>query len=308
MKKFKKILAGALITSLLAVALAACGQSTTPTTNGSTAESVKDSTSAAATTQANTEKITLKIGASPVPHAEILAKVKEILAKDNIELEILEFTDYVTPNLALDSKEIDANFFQHWPYLDNFNQEKGTNLISVAGVHFEPLSIFAGQTKTLAELKDGAKVAVPNDTTNEARSLLLLQKEGLITLKEGAGLTATPKDIVENPKNLSFVEMEAASVARTLPDVDIAVINGNYALTAGLDQSLILASEDASSEAAQTYANILAVRDGDQDRPEIKALVAAITSDEIKTFIDETYKGVVVPVFSTEIQKTTAAQ
>ena len=244
------------------------------------------------------EDKTIVIGASPTPHAEILAVVKEVLAEQGYTLEIKEFTDYVQPNLALQSGELDANYFQHQPYLDDFNTENKTDLVSIASIHYEPLGIYPGKTKTLEELQDGAKIAVPNDTTNEARALLLLEANGLIKLKDGAGVKATKNDIAENPKNLEILEIEAAQLARSLPDVDIAVINGNYAIDAGLDVATdALATEEKDSLAATTYANIIAVRKGDESREDLQALVAALKSDKVKKFIEDTYKGAVVPVF-----------
>ena len=243
------------------------------------------------------EDKTIVIGASPTPHAEILAIVKEVLAEQGYTLEIKEFTDYVQPNLALQSGELDANYFQHQPYLDDFNTENKTDLVSIASIHYEPLGIYPGKSKSLEELQDGAKVAVPNDTTNEARALLLLEANGLIKLKEGAGVKATKNDIAENPKNLEIVEIEAAQLARSLPDVDIAVINGNYAIDAGLNVVDALATEEKDSLAATTYANIIAVRKGDQSREDLQALVAALKSDKVKKYIEDTYKGAVVPVF-----------
>ena len=237
----------------------------------------------------------IKVGASPTPHAEILKEANEVLKPQGFEIQIVEFSDYVQPNLALESKELDANFFQHKPYLDDFNKEKGTSLDAMATVHYEPFGIYAGKTKSLKDLKDGAVVAVPNDTTNEARALLLLQSEGFIKLKDGAGLTATRRDIVENPKRLKIEELEAAQLVRALPDVDIAIINGNYAILGGLKVKDALAAESADSVAATTYANIIAVRKGDENRPELQALVKALKGDKVKAFMKEKYEGAVVP-------------
>ena len=220
------------------------------------------------------------VGASPTPHAEILKEAAAILKPQGYDLQIVEYSDYVQPNMALEGKELDANFFQHKPYLDDFNKEKGTRLVSIGAIHYEPFGIYAGKTKALADLKDGALVAVPNDTTNEARALLLLQDKGFIKLKDGAGLTATRRDIVENPRNLKIEELEAAQLVRALPDVDIAVINGNYAILGGLKVKDALAAEAADSIAAATYANIVAVRKGDEQRPEIQALLKALKSDQ----------------------------
>lgn len=277
----KKKLALVLVLALTVFALAACG--------GSAEEPAEEEGAADATV--------LKIGASTVPHAEILNFVKPILAEEGIDLQITEYTDYVIPNTAVESRELDANYFQHLPYLESFNEENGTHLISAVAVHYEPMGIYAGKTATLDALADGATIAVPNDPTNEARALLLLQQEGLITLKDGIGLDATPNDIVENPKDIKFFEAEAAAVARSVQDVDFAIINGNYALEAGLKAGDALAVEDASSEGAKTFANIVAVYEGDESRPEIQALIKALTSEETKAFIEETYQGSVVPVF-----------
>lgn len=237
---------------------------------------------------------TIKVGASPTPHAQILAQVKDQLKKEGYNLEVVEYTDYVIPNTAVESGELDANFFQHLPYLDDFNKQNGTHLVSVGGVHFEPLAIYGGKTKSIDALKSGAKVAVPNDTTNEARALLLLQDAGLITLKDNADFTATPKDIVSNPKNIEFVEVEAAAVPRSLEEVDLAVINGNYALSAGLTSADQLKSEDAESAAAKTYENILVVKEGKQNDAGIQALYKALQSDAVKSFIETEYKGSVI--------------
>lgn len=238
------------------------------------------------------------IGASPAPHAEILGVVGKALKEKGYQLEIKEFTDYVQPNLALQNKELDANYFQHKPYLEDFNKNNKTNLASAAAIHYEPLGIYPGKTKALADMKDGAVIAVPNDTTNEARALLLLETMKLIKLKPDAGLKATAADIVENPKHIQVKELEAAQLTRSLPDVDFAVINGNYALLANLTVAAnALAKEEKESLAASTFANIIAVRAGDENRPEIKALIEALKSDAVKKFIEEKYKGSVIPVF-----------
>lgn len=242
----------------------------------------------------NSKKIV--VGATPSPHAEILEFVKPQLEAAGYELEITEFTDYVIPNNALDSKKLDANYFQHLPYLTDFNEKNKTDLVSAVAVHFEPLGIYYGNTATLEEIADGAKIAVPNDTTNEARALNLLAAQGLITLRADAGLAATPNDITENPKNIKVVELAADQIPGAISEVDFAVINGNYALPAGLiDRVLVV--EDPKSEAALEFANILAIRPDSKDDPRIKALVAALTSDETRQFITETYGVTVVPVF-----------
>lgn len=239
----------------------------------------------------------IKVGATPTPHAEILRIIEDDLAKQGYTLEIVEYNDYILPNNATESGELDANYFQHQPYLDDFNAENGTHLVSVAGVHFEPFGIYAGKTKDLSDLAEGAVVAVPNDTTNEARALLLLEAQGLIKLNEGAGMTATVADIVENPLNLKIEELEAAQVARTVNDVDIACINGNYAAEAGYKVSDALATESADSLAAQTYVNIIVVKEGNEESEKIKALVEAVLSDEVKEYINSQYDGGVVPIF-----------
>ncbi len=252
-------------------------------------------TLALAPAPARADSKTVTVGASPTPHAEILKVAAEVLKDQGYTLKIVEYSDYVQPNLALDSKDLDANFFQHKPYLDDFNKEKGTKLVSLGTVHYEPFGIYAGKCSNLAELKDGGMVAVPNDTTNEARALLLLQDQGLLKLKDGAGLTATRRDIVDNPKNLKIEELEAAQLVRALPDVEIAVINGNYAILGGLKVKDALAAESADSVAAATYANILAVRAGDESRPELQALLQALKGEKVKKFIMDTYEGAVVP-------------
>jgi len=246
--------------------------------------------------QAEDDKV-IKVGASVTPHAEILEQVKDTLAEQGYTLEIVEYNDYVLPNTALEAGDLDANFFQHQPYLDDFNAENGTHLVSVAKVHFEPFGIYAGKTDSLDALQDGAKVAVPNDTTNEARALLLLEAQGLIKLKEDAGLTATVLDIEENPKNLEIQEIEAAQLVRSLPDVDIACINGNYAAEGGLDVADAIAVEASDSLAAETYGNVIAVKEGNENSAKTKALVDAVLSDKVKQYIQETYGNAVVPVF-----------
>ena len=238
---------------------------------------------------------TVKVGASPTPHAELLKVAAETLKPQGIELKIVEYSDYVQPNMALQSKDLDANYFQHQPYLDDFNKEKGTTLVTITPVHYEPFGVYAGRTKKLADLKDGAIVAVPNDTTNEARALLLLQSLGLIKLKDDAGLKATRRDIVENPKKLKLEEIEAAQLVRTLPDVDVAIINGNYAILGGLKVKDALAVEAADSVAATTYANVLVVRKGDENRPELKAVADAMRDAKIKEFMATKYEGAVLP-------------
>lgn len=254
-------------------------------------------TTAEETTASSGELQKIVVGASPAPHAEILKAANDVLKEKGYELEIKEYVDYIQPNLALESGDLDANYFQHLPYLESFNKENGTNLVSAGAIHYEPFGVYAGKTTSLDELQDGATIAVPNDTTNEARALLLLEAQGLIKLKEDAGLTATKNDIVENPKNLQLYEVEAAQLPRVIGDVDVAVINGNYAIEAGYKVSDALAVEASDSLAATTYGNVVAVRAGEENDPAIQALIEALTSDEVKAFIESTYDGAVVPLF-----------
>lgn len=239
---------------------------------------------------------TVLVGASPAPHAEILKEAQKLMEEKGYNLEIKEYTDYVQPNNALEAGDLDANYFQHFPYLEQFNEQYGTKLVSAGTIHYEPFGIYAGKTADLSALADNGKVAVPNDVTNEARALLLLEAQGLLTLKEDAGLNATKNDIVENPKNLEIIEIEAAQIPRSLQDVDIAVINGNYAIAAGLKVSDALAVEASDSVAATTYGNVVAVREGDENTDGIKALVEVLKGDEIKAFIEEKYEKAVVPM------------
>lgn len=278
----KKLLGALLaVTTLATFGLAGCGDS------GSNGAASKE------------DDKTITVAASPTPHAEILNKaVKPLVEKDGYKLEVKEFTDYVQPNTATEDGEVDANYFQHKPYLDNFNKEKGTHLVSVEGVHFEPFGLYPGKTKDLQNLQDGATVAVPNDATNEARALLLLQDAGLIKLKDGIDPTsdATKLDITENPKNLDIQEIAAEQLPRSLADVDLAVINGNYALQADLnaaEDSLITENPDY----AKVYVNVVACRSGEENSDKIQALKKALQSDDVKKYVDETYKGAVVTVF-----------
>ena len=282
--KLKKFTAVALASALSLGLLSACGSNANETPSAGSDDN-------------NTEAVTIKIGATPAPHAEILEVVKPILAEQNINLEITVFNDYVTPNTAVEDGSLDANYFQHITYMNGFNESDGTHLVSVGNVHYEPLGLYAGKASTVADLTDGAQIAVPNDTTNEARALLLLQQEGLITLKEGAGINATKADIVENPKNLDIVELEANQLPVRLQDVDIAVINGNYAIDAGLNVADALAIEDSEGEAGTAYANVLVVKEGHENDDAIQALYAALCSDEVRTYMEETYGGAVVPLF-----------
>jgi D-methionine transport system substrate-binding protein len=301
----KRILPIMLALTVAAGALAGCSSKAepeaTPAADETKTEATDDKTATDTTdakeTETSTEDKTIKVGASPTPHAEILAEAKAILEKEGYTLEIIEYNDYVLPNTALDSGELDANYFQHQPYLDDFNKENGTDIVSAGSIHFEPFGIYAGKTTAIADLAEGATVAVPNDATNEARALLLLEAQGLIKLKEDAGLSATKLDIVENPLNLNIEEIEAAQIARALPDVDIAAINGNYAIQGGLSVSDALATESTDSLAATTYANIIAVNAGNENSEKVQALVKALQSEEIRTFIEEKYSGAVVPTF-----------
>lgn len=238
----------------------------------------------------------LKVAASPAPHAEILNAVKDAMAAEGYDLQVTEYTDYIMPNNAVFNGEMDANYFQHQPYLTDFNEKNKTDLVSVVSVHFEPLGIYPGKVKDLASLADGATIVVPNDPTNEARALNLLAAQGIITLKDGVGLAATVKDITENPKNVKITEVEAAQVPMALPDYDFGVINGNYAVGSELSDT-ILVSEDPNSEAAQTFANIVAVKPGKENDPAIQALVKALTSEDARKFITEKYGVAVLPVF-----------
>ena len=240
---------------------------------------------------------TITVAASPTPHAEILEAAKDLLKEKGYTLEIKEFDDYPQQNVVVDEGEFDANYFQHQPYLDNFNEEKGSDLVSAAKIHYEPLGIYPGASEDLENIKDGAKIAVPNDATNEARALLLLEENGIITLKEDAGLNATKKDVEENPHNIEIVELDAAQIARVVEELDSVVLNGNYALDAGFNvQTDAIAKEEADSEAAQTYANIIAVKKENKDSEKIKALVEVLQSEEIGKFITDTYEGAVVPM------------
>ncbi len=238
---------------------------------------------------------TTKIAASTTPHAEILAKAAGILEGYGYKLDVVEFEDYVQPNLVVESGEFDANYFQHVPYLDSFNDEQGTHLVNAGGIHYEPFGIYPGKKASLDEIADGDSIAVPNDTTNEARALLLLQDNGLLKLKDGVGLTATVNDITDNPNNIKFVELEAAQVARVVDEVEYVVLNGNYALEAGYSVGKdSIAYEASDSVAAKTYVNIIAVKEGNESLDKIKALVTVLRSDEIKKFIEDTYDGAVV--------------
>ena len=284
----KKLIA-IVLTLVLALSFAACAQ----------LEAAPAETAAPETTEsaAPAELVKVKVGASVTPHAEILNAVKDELKAAGYDLEVVEFTDYVLPNTALEQGDLDANYFQHTPYLENFNEENGTHLVSVGKIHYEPFGIYAGKTFDLSAIPEGGSIAIPNDGTNEARALLLLEAQGLIKLKEGITFTATVLDIAENPKNLSIKEIEAAQLARSLQDVDAAVINGNYAIQAGLKVKDALAIEDKDSIAADTYANVLVVKEGHENDEATKALLAALQSDTAKKFMEEKYEGAVIAAF-----------
>ena len=276
MKNFKKlsVLAAA---ALMAVAFLAAGC-------GSDSQ----------TTASSDKNVTVTVGATPVPHAEILNEIKPLLAKEGVDLKVVEFTDYVKPNLALNDKELDANFFQHTPYLDKFNSEHGTKLKAIAKIHVEPMGIYSRKIKDLKDLADGAKVAIPNDPTNGGRALLILQSAGLITLKDGGNITSTVQDVVKNDKNLQFVELDAAQIPRSLDDTDLACVNTNYAIPAGLNpqkDSLLVESKDSP------YANVLVVRQGDENNETYKKVLAIYQSEPIKKFIEDHFQGTILPAF-----------
>ena len=268
----------------LALSLTACG--------GAAASTASSAAQSASTSDTG---ITLKVGASPAPHAEILEAAKPILAEQGINLEIITFDDYVLPNTALSEGDLDANYFQHQPYLDLFNEKNGTEIASLAAIHYEPLGIYPGKSKDLTKDLEGITVGIPNDGSNEARALYLLEAQGLITVDHAAGYEATPLDIAKdgNPHNIQFVEMDADKLPAALPDVDYAVINGNYAIAAGINET-VLVTESAEGDSAKTYANIVAVRKGDETRPELLALAKVLQSETIKSFAQEKYKGSVV--------------
>ena len=262
----------AVLTLIIALALTACGKN-----------------------EKKDEK-TIKVGANIVPHAEILEYVKPILKEKGITLEIVQLEDSITPNTGVIEGSLDANYFQHVPYLDQFNKENGSSLVSIGAIHYEPFGIYAGRTKDLKDLPDNAIVAVPNNVTNEARALLLLAQEGIITLKDGAGITATIADIATNPKNIQFKELAPEQLVAALPDVDVAVINGNYAIEGGLHVSQALAVEANDGLAAQTYGNIIATSAANKDKEALKTLVEVLQSEDVKKFIEGKYDGAVVPL------------
>lgn len=279
----KKLLSLLMVLSLTLLAAAGCG-------DGQKAADNNDNKDA--------ELIPIVVGASPTPHLEILEALKDTLAEQGYDLQVQEYTDYIIPNTALENGEIDANYFQHITYLNDFNAENNTHLVSIADVHYEPMGLYPGKTASLEELADGATIGIPADPTNEARALLLLEAAGLITINPDAGIKATPYDITDNPKNLKFSEMEAAQLPRALADLDMAVINGNYALQANLSAATdALAAEDDQSLAATLYVNVLAVKEGTENDEKLKALAAALCSDTAKNFINEQYSGNVQTVF-----------
>ena len=291
----------AILTGTLVLSLAACSGSSSSDTGASKEPSSSNeqaSSNGASENAGSEEAVTIRIGASPTPHAEILNFAKDILSeKYNINLEIVEYSDYVIPNTAVEEGDDFANYFQHTPYLDNFNENNGTHLVSVAKIHYEPFGLYSEDYKDVSELPDGATIAVPNDGSNEARALYLLEAEGLIKLNHDAGYDATVLDIVDNPKNLKIQEVAAEMVAKTLDDVDGAIVNGNYALEAGLKIEDAIATESADSDSAQTYANIVVVKEGNENDASVKALVEVLTSEEVKEYINNTYNGAVVPIF-----------
>ena len=278
----KKLLSLALATILTAGLVTGCGSST--------------SSSDQSSSQDNTQKKTITVAASQTPHSEILAEAAKILEKQGYELKVTVFDDYVQPNNVVESGEFDANYMEHVPYMEQFNKENGTHIVNAGGIHYEPFGIYPGTKKKLDDLAEGDTIAILNDTTNEARALLLLQDNGLLTLKDGAGLTATINDIKENPKKLKFQELEAAQVAKVKDEVAFVVLNGNYALEAGYSVSKdSIAYEKADSEAAKTYVNIIGVKEGNENSDGIKALVKVLKSDDIKKFINDKYDGAVIP-------------
>lgn len=310
----KKFIASILTAALALSVLTACGSSNDAAAETTTEETAteeeattedaaaEEETTAEETTEEADEtaeveqKGTIKVAASATPHAEILEQAAPILAEQGWTLEVTVFDDYVQPNLVVESGDFDANYFQHIPYLESFNEEQGTHLVNAGGIHYEPFGIYPGTKSDLSELAEGDVIAIPNDTTNEARALLLLQDNGIITLKDGVGLEATVRDIVDNPNNLEFTELEAAQVARVVDEVAFVVLNGNYALEAGYSVAKdAVAYELSDSEAAKTYVNVIAVEEGNENNEGIKALVDVLKSDEIKEFINNTYDGGVIP-------------
>lgn len=298
-KKLWQKLGALALTGVLSVSLlAACGGAA----DTSTESDAQEETAEAESTQAAEEEgdapeaVTLKIAASPTPHAEILEYAASALAEEGITLEVDEFEDYVQPNNVVDDGTYDANYFQHTPYLDSFNEENGTDVVSAGKIHYEPFAIYPGTKSSLDDIADGDSIAVPNDTTNEARALLLLQDNGLITLNDGVGLEATVNDIADNPHNLKIEELEAAQVSRAAQDVAFLAVNGNYAQEAGWTVAdNAIAVEKSDSEAASTYANIIAVKNGNENNESIQKLVEVLRSDDVQAWIEQEYNGGVVP-------------
>ena len=289
--RLKKITALLVAATFTLSSLTACGSKKGVDDNTSKADQKVETA-----TEAAKELETITVAASATPHAEILEEAKPLLEAKGYKLEVTVFDDYVQPNLVVESGEFDANYFQHIPYLESFNKEQGTHLVNAGGIHYEPFGIYPGTKKDLKDLADGDTIAIPNDTTNEARALLLLQANGIITLNDGVGLTATVNDIKDNPKNIKFEELEAAQVARVIGEVSFVVLNGNYALEAGLSASKdAIAYETSDSDAAKTYVNLIAVKEGNENNEKIKALVEVLKSEEITKFINEKYDGAVVP-------------
>lgn len=282
--KFKKWIATALVATLAVGLFAGCGGN-----NNSTGSS-------AAGSGASSDDKVITIGASVTPHAVILNHLADQFEKEGYELKVVEFTDYVQPNNALEAGDLDANYFQHQPYLDNFNEENGTDIVSVGANLYIPMAIFSEKLTNLDSIPDGATIAVPNDTTNEARALLLLQENGFIKLKDGVDIKATVMDIEDNPHNLEFVEMDAAQIPRAIKDTDLAIVNGNYALDAGLNLDDALLIESSDSTTAQTYANVIAVRAGEENTEKTKVIVKILTSDETKQYIQDSFNGAVLPI------------
>ena len=289
----KKFIGLTLALSLAVVGLTGCGGADSASKNVEQANA-SQTEETSQEDKASGDK-TIKVGACVTPHAEILEQIKDNLAEEGWTLEIVEYNDYVLPNTALEDGDLDANYFQHKPYLDDFNKENGTHIVTSAAVHFEPMGVYAGKSSDLSSIPDGAKIAVPNDSTNEARALLLLEAQGLIKLKDGVGIQATVLDIEENSHNIEIQELEAAQVPNSIQDVDFAVVNGNYAIEAGLGDAI--AVEAADSLAAETYANYVCVKEGEENSEKTLALKNAILTQEVKDYINNTYSGAVVPVF-----------
>lgn len=293
MKKLTKLLLASTLTLAL---LASCGTTAEPTTTDNTAGTTDTTVESGGDVDTQTTGGTLKIGATPSPHALILEEAKPLLEAKGIILEVTEYSDYALLNPALSEGSLDANYFQHLPYLLDYNENRDTSLVSVATIHYEPLGIYGSQSDSLDNIPDGAVIGVPNDVSNEARALLLLEAKGIITLKEDAGLTATLIDIVENPYNVSFTELGAAQLPISIADFDFAVIPGNYAVEHGLRVSDALATEDADSTASETYGNIIAVDASKETDPNVLALVEVLTGPEISTYISESFDASALPL------------